>query len=414
MRKLAIITAMIMWLLGVRTAAAAMADFRQEFEFDVATAPMPTMEELEKIFMAENRYYDRRYNTVWDLLGDFDADFYARAATYGINEKRLKWEEEDQVLEFLAAIPKEMYPYVGPMLFEIPNMSEKVLNMPGIKETKHQFPKRIAPQLQDVEDIEFLSPFLYFLLMPEMWPDNAENIEMPKITKCRPKVEYNPQFYADLQKIVPPEAFTPGTSTPIAGKSLMRTINPDAKTLLTSADIQAFARTIPAVEEWYQQGDNRFYLSRVSTMLWSYESQKTPAISAGLREMVNPCARLVQKARLIGQEYALAQKVAGEGFTLNEWAYTCDKTVKAYRLSRVSLSLMQSIRAYKLGLYDDEINKLSQKSQDLRYATMQALVSAYNAPMSDVTEVRKNRRQLEKTWKESEFRIGETSIRIDN
>ena len=201
---------------------------------------------------------------------------------------------------------------------------------------------------------------------------------------------------------------------PIAGKSLMRTINPDAKTLLTSADIQAFARTIPAVEEWYQQGDNRFYLSRVSTMLWSYESQKTPAISAGLREMVNPCARLVQKARLIGQEYALAQKVAGEGFTLNEWAYTCDKTVKAYRLSRISLSLMQSIRAYKLGLYDDEINKLSQKSQDLRYATMQALVSAYNAPMSDVTEVRKNRRQLEKTWKESEFRIGETSIRIDN
>ena len=137
-----------------KTADAAMADYKQEFEINLEEDTLPSMAELEEIFNRENRYYDKKYHTFWDLTGEFDPDFYARAATYGINEKRLKWEEEEHTLEILAALPKEMYPYIGPMLFEIPNMSEKVLNMPGIKETKNQFPKRIAPQLKDVEDIE--------------------------------------------------------------------------------------------------------------------------------------------------------------------------------------------------------------------------------------------------------------------
>ncbi len=414
MYRLFLIPALAVLFLFDGTAYAAMADYRQEFEIDLEADELPGLPELEEIFNRENRYYDKKYHTVWELTGDFDRDFYARAATYGINEKRLKWEEEDQVLEILQALPKEMYPYIGPMLFEIPNMSEKVLNMPGIKETKHQFPARIAEQLKDVEDIEFLSPFLYYILMPEVWPENFRKIEQPQMTPYHPKVVYNPQFYAALKQLVPPEQFMPGADARKPGRSEMRTIRPDASSLLTSADVQAFARTIPAVEEWYREGDNRYQVSRVSSMLWRYEYEKNPAISAGLREGVNPCARLVQKARLMGQERELAKKVAGEGFTLNEWAYTCDKTIKAYRLSKISSSLMQAIRAYKSGLYDEEINKLSPKSQAFRYATMQAIVSAYSAPLSDVAEVRKNRPLLEQKWQENGFRLAGTPLRIEN
>lgn len=405
----------VVWLLpAIRPAAAAMSDFKSEFEINLEEDKPLTIEELEEAFDFENRYYDPKYHTVWELTGDFDSEFYARAATYGINEKRLKWEEEDAVLEFLSIIPKEMYPYIGPMLFEIPNMSEKVLNLPGIKETKHQFPKRIAEQLKDVEDIEFLSPFLYFILMPEMWPENYQKIEQPQMTPYHPKVVYDQPFYAALKQLVPPENFMPGAAAPKPGKSEMRTLKPDASTLLTSADVQAFVRTLPAVEEWYQSGDNRFQLSRVSTLLWSYEQKKNPAVAAGLREMVNPCARLVQKARLAGQGLQLAQKVAGEGFTLNEWAYTCDKTVKAYRLSKISSSLMQAIRAYKQGLYDEYLDKMSPQSQAFRYATMQAIVTAHSAPLSDVLEVRKNRPQMEEQLKESGGRLAGIPLRIEN
>ena len=397
-----------------KAADAAMVDYKQEFEVNLEENTLPSMAELEEIFNRENRYYDKKYHTFWELTGEFDSDFYARAATYGINEKRLKWEEEEHILEILAALPKEMYPYIGPMLFEIPNMSEKVLNMPGIKETKNQFPKRIAPQLKDIEDIEFLSPFLYYILMPEVWLENARKIEQPQMTPYHPKVVYNPEFYAALKKLVPPQDFMSGATPKKPGRSELRTIKPTPDSLLTSADIQAFARTIDAVEDWYQTGDNRYQLSRISSMLWSYEFDKNPAVVAGLREGVNPCARLVQKARLMGQELELSRKVAGEGFTLNEWAYTCDKTIKAYRLSRISSSLMLAIRAYKAGLYDDEINKLSPKSQAFRYATMQAIVSAYNAPLADVVEVQKNRPLLEEKWKKYNFRLAGTALRIEN
>lgn len=414
MRKVFLTITAAALLFLAKAAPAAMSDYKEEFEINLEADNLPAPAELEAVFNRENRYYDKKYHTVWELTGEFDRDFYARAATYGINEKRLKWEEEEQVLEILAALPREMYPYIGPMLFEIPNMSEKVLNLPGIKETKHQFPERIAEQLKDVEDIEFLSPFLYYILMPEVWPENFRKIERPQMTPYHPKVAYDPQFYAGLKRLVPPERFMPGAAAPKPGRSQMRTIHPTADSLLTSADVQAFARTIDAVEDWYNQGDNRYQLSRMSSMLWSYEFDRQPAVAAGLREAVNPCARLVQKARLMGQERELAGKVAGEGFTLNEWAYTCDKTIKAYRLSKISTSLMQAIRAYKSGLYDDEINKLSPRSRAVRYATMQAIVSAYNAPLADVAEVQKNRPLLEQKWQARGFRLAGTPLRIEN
>ena len=66
------------------------------------------------------------------------------------------------MLEQLKNTPKEYYPYIGPYLHTIPGISEKVLNLPGIKETKTGFRKRIAPQLADIENLEFMSPALYF------------------------------------------------------------------------------------------------------------------------------------------------------------------------------------------------------------------------------------------------------------
>ena len=406
-----LVLAFILFSAGAK--AKSLADYKDTFRIDLEKDVLPTISDLEQHFTQENRYYDPKYHSVWELLGDFDADFYARAATYGINEKRLKWEEEDMILEYLSYIPKSMYTYIGPMLFEVPNMSEKVLNLPGIKETKNQFPKRVAPQLKDIENLEFLSPTFYLLLMPEMWPNSEKTIERPKMTPYYPKVRYNPDFYAALKKLVPPEDFIPDAPKKELGRSDMRTINPDANSLLTAADVEAFVSTLPAVEEWYQSGDNSFQLSRASVLLFNYEHKQTPDVLAAMREIVNPCARFVQKVKLIGRERQLALRVAPKGFSVNEWAYTCDKTIKAYRLSKISLSLMQALRMYKQGLYDAEFDKLPVLGQGQRYSTMQALISAYKAPLSDVMEVRKKREILEAAFKQSGYRLGGITIRIE-
>lgn len=183
---------------------------------------------------------------------------------------------------------------------------------------------------------------------------------------------------------------------------------------MTSTDVKAFIGTLDGIREW--TGANRYRLSRVTTMLLSYEANRPDNILLvpGLKDLVNPCQRLVQKATIMGQERELAMIAAKQGFTLNEWAYTCDKTIKAYRLSKISSGMAMAIRGYQSGLHDDDIRKLSPRSQQSRYSTMQAIVEMYKAPLNDVREVRKNRTELTEKWRKSDFKLGDIPIsRLD-
>ena len=416
MRRLAyIFLGMFFWFSIGSADAVSMADYRKTFEIDLENDRFPTFAEIEKAFNQENKLYEPRYHTVWQLLGEFDRDFYARTATYGINEKRLKWEDEDELLAIINAMPEDMYPYIGPMLFLIPNMSDKILNLPKIRETKNKFPERIAPQLKNVRDLEFLSPFLYYILKPEMWPENQQNIEMPRMTPYHPKVVYDEQFYQKVKSVVRPEAYMLGGSLKNKiTRSDMRTISPKRDTVLTSADVQAFANTIDAVEDWYRSGDNRYRIAQVSAMLMSLEYEQDKTVAPGLRDVVNPCARLAIKAKILGRERDLAFRVAKEGFTLHEWAYTCDKVIKAYRTSLMSRHMLQALKSYQNGTYDDEIDKLSPRHRGIRYSTMQALTEMYRVPLIDLHEVRKNRSLLEDKWRKYNFEFAETPFMRSN
>lgn len=415
--KLRSLLTVILMLAGLmHPAKAAMSDFAPAFQIDLETQQLPTLAELQKSFKFENTLYDTRYTSVFDLGNVFNRDFYAVIATYGTTEKRMKWQYEDLLLEMLEMMPKEMYQYVGPMLFRVPGISEKILNLPGIKETKNQFPSRVAPQLKHLDDLEFLSPELYFLLMPEIWPGNESATEFPVMRPGHPKVVYDDKFYQSLRRLVPPEQYM--TRVPAAKdnvRSRLRTTAPDQNSLLTAADAQAVVRTLPAVEKWADRNHNRYKLSTLTTMWLNFEQQQDKTMPLPvLKDMVNPCQRLVQKATIMGEERELAEAAAEEGFTLNEWAYSCDKVMKAYRLSMISPTLIQAIKSYVNGTYDEEIKKMSPEGQAARYAAMQAIIEMYNAPLSDVMEVRKVRPQLHQQLLQSNFKIAGTPVtRLD-
>jgi hypothetical protein len=389
---------MFVMLSTVTTARAGVSDFRDYFEIDLENDTLPTLQELDKAL--ENvGDYNSKYDSFYDLLGSFDTQFYLTIAAYGGREKRLKTAEEDAFLEMLAMTPVEQYQYIGPALFEVPTMSEKILNLPGIKETKNKFPTRIAEQLKDIDNIEFLSPSLYFLLMPELWSGyRSEAIEYPKKTPYYPKIKYNPKFYAMIRQLVKPEKYMPGYKKPTGRtKSDLHTLKPTKETLLTSADVQSFMATIDAVDDWTQKPENKFALSTMTIKFVTFDREDPIGqyVPSGLQDLVNPCRRLVQKTRVLGKELELAKLVAPQGFTLNEWAYTCDKTIKAYRLSKINTGMVQTLLDYQHGVYEQNIPFLRPQTQNTRFATMQGILSAYTAPMSDVLEVKKNRTKLQ-------------------
>ena len=101
--------------------------------------PLPTMDELQQYYFDTHSRYDRKYNWHWNIGNLFDQVFRLTINEYGGTEKRVKAENEEALLMILEQLPHEYYQYIGPFLHTVPSMSEKVLNLPGIKETKNKF-----------------------------------------------------------------------------------------------------------------------------------------------------------------------------------------------------------------------------------------------------------------------------------
>ena len=124
------------------------------------------------------------------------------------------------------------------------------------------------------------------------------------------------------------------------------------------------------------------------------------------KDLVNPCQRLVQKLRLAGMELQLRMAVGGEGFSPESWAYTCDKTIKAYRMGRLRSSTLASLKAYQNGVYNQYIEEsLNSRNAKMQFEAMQTLIEMYKAPLNDILEVRKKRDMLKKEFEAGKYRI---------
>lgn len=375
-------------------ALAAPADYHHLFDVNL-DQPLPALEELQKKFQTPESYF-RYYDYTWNIGQTFDLAVNKLITSYGTSEKRLKTKNEDALLDMLNTMPKESWQYIGPYLHLVPGMSPKILNLPGIKETKNRFPDRIAPQLQNIEGLEFLSPSLYFVLMPEAWPENLKNIERPQIKLPVPKAPYNPQFFATLEKVVPFEDYKADQpQTNKITRSDFRTVKPAKNSLVTLADMQAVGKTLEDVAAIDPQGDMLIDLYHAGRLIDAWESEHGVGVAVPvIKDLANPCSRLVQKMRLLGQEQKLALAVSKQGFTTTEWGYTCDKTIRAFRASQISNSTMLSIMGYQRNANSQELSKLPPRVAHRQELVMQSVLEIYNAPFADILEARKYHNEL--------------------
>ncbi len=393
-----------------RAQAIAPSDFAPKFKVDLDEELPPIVELREQFRPAP--VYDRKYKYYWRIGNKFDKEFAQTIRRYGTRDRRLKWEGEDELYAMIKNMDPKMYPYIGPYLHTVPGIPEKILNMPGIKETKNKFPTRIAPQVADIENIEMLSPVFYFLLMPEAWSENADHEEIQVPQKLpEPINKYRLKLLDDIASIIRPEDFAPGAVVKGRVEKNLRTINPTEKSLLTSPDIEAFVGTLDELNEF---GDNlmvELKLVEAGHLLeaWEKANDKGPGL-AGIKDLVNPCARLVQKVRLAGLENEFKVIVSKQGFNEKEWAYTCEKTIKAYRVLNMTQMEARGVKLYKQNVFEDTLNSYEYKYGELIAATMQSVVEMYSAPLEDVLEVKKNYKAIEDSLRKSHQRIGAQTI----
>lgn len=370
-------------------------DFDKYFKVDMKME-LPDFKEYIKKIMSTNNLYDKKYRSRMDMGKKFNKEFSQTIKFYGLSEGRLKNNYEDDLLEVLSWMPKETYQYIGPMLHQVPGMSEKILNLPGIKETKDKFPEKVADTMKAIEDIEFLSPALYFLLMPEIWEDNEDVVldEPEEIPVKKPRVEIElPDFMKEKigLPVAKPKPVKASKSKKIVTGRNLRTVSPSLVSPLTTKDAEAFITTIDEIVDWGEKDNYKVYsqiiLSEHVLDMWEQENG-TALHQNTLKDVVNPCQRMVIKIRLAGLYNEFRGILAKHGYTPEEWAYVGDKTIKAFRVAYSTPEIANAVKYHRRGYYDEYIERLPEKWKKEMYANGATIIKMYSVFKEDVEAVK--------------------------
>ena len=375
----------------------------EEYAIDT-NEKIPDISALKKQRDKQNSLYDRHFSFRWDMPEKFDTEFKNIYQGLASDERHLSTKTEDEIYKMLQVLPKEYYPYIGPYLHTLPQLSGRILDMPGIKETKNKFPERIAERYKDVENIEYLSPSLYFLLMPETVGEGSSSyefkqFEVPEYFSVK-KVNLNPEF---LQKIAAKTPLSDYANAPKKEKSAgIRHYVFDENTPLSGADVQAFSNTLSDLEDFNFQ--NKLELVKTNLLITYWEDQTGNKKDFYFyKQMANPCAAMVRNIKWSNKVLEFQKIIGKNGFGIDDWAGVCDRTLKAYRRADISLAMMIQIRGLKSG---DALMKYYRASMDSEiYEMFENMMGAaqemYNAKKEDVETVKPYMKRLYKTIPET-------------
>ncbi len=397
MKKLLLGIALL--ITSISGVSAKVSDYDKYFRVDMKME-IPDINEYIKKLDSKYTLYDKGYDSRFKMGNSFKKEFSQTIRTYGMSEGRIKNSYEDDLMELLNWLPKESYQYVGPMLHQIPGMSEKILNMPGIKETKNKFPEDVAERMKGIENIEFMSPALYFLLMPEIWGEKKpETLDRPRPKRVKkPKVTIELPDYLKEKADIPTKVAERKPATAVKKQKptsvmdgKLRTLSPNLTSPLTTKDVAAFVNTIDSIMDFGMKDNMRNFSKLIigESLLDIWEQEQGIALMQNsLKDLVNPCQRLVLKTRFAGLYDEFSAIVVKEGFSPEEWAYTCDKTVKAFRVLEANQSIAYAVRYHRKGYYDQYISQLPRKWREEMFATEAAIVKMYSVFKEDVDAVR--------------------------
>lgn len=360
---------------------------------------IPYIWRVHEDYKKDNAHYDRKYDFKWRIPTVFNSDFRQKIRTFGSVEKRFNNPDEEEILRDIQRMPKVMYPYIGPMLHNMRGLSGKILDLPGIKETKNKFPDKIASRLRDIPNIEFVTPDLYLYLSPQFWGEDLNTLEFPKELmepEETPKIRINPEFIRRVREKVKVSDFYPGAKPKVPSLGL-RNYNADKNTPLSGADVQAFLNTFEGLEKFSKTKDNELNLIMMDSLInyWDDKNGTDKHVSF-LKSVVNPCQTIVRKVKWASLRSQFQDAIGSEAFGLDDWAYTCDKVIKACRIISMKQAHIAIINALRRGYPYTQLDKLNYTPEERlrqRYF-LEAIVHMYDSNPNDVAAVRPFYKQI--------------------
>lgn len=365
---------------------------------------IPDLADLADKFHYQNSDYRRNFSFRWDMPKTFDKEFKNIYKTLAEDERHLSSKTEDYIYMMLKKLPKEFYPYIGPYLHTLPQLTGRVLDMPGIKETKNKLPERIAEKFKNIEYLEYLSPELYIFLMPEMTGEGSLSYEYPQLAepeyRTLRRTSINPEF---MQKIVEQTPLADFADSSKKEKSAgTRHYIFDENTPLSGADVEAFSNTLGDLHDFHLA--NRINFIKVGTLMSFWEEENGAEQDFYFyKQMANPCAAMVRNIKWANKSFEFQKIIGKNGFGINDWALVCDRTLKAYRRANISLAMVMVIRGLQNGVLIKyyEMSGVDKEDMPILEANLGAAREMYNASREDVETVKPYMNRIHKTLPEN-------------
>ncbi|MCQ2965800.1 MAG: hypothetical protein MJ250_03560 [Alphaproteobacteria bacterium] len=338
-------------------------------------------------------------------------DFFEKSYPGGVKAMERDHKNiENDIYNLIKMMPKEYYQYIGPFIHDVPYMSERILNIPGIKETKGKLPTRIAPQMKEYvrKYGKYMSKHLYIYLMPEVW--NIENTREEDLYNFKKTVDidnnlkisdiFSIKTISLLDKYPIKENFKEIKSyTPKQEQTKIEDVTQDST--LTAGDIEAGLRTVDELNEAF--GSNR--LDKFHHTIRNMNLVSTQ------EELRNPMLAFKDKVLKLPEKKIFMRILSRNQFTPETWALTMDKIIKAHRVAHITPAISLNIATWKQkDSLNSMISSFSERDKKVTIDSLQLFADLYTSSRENVLAVKKYSDRIRKAFLTRDMMVFESPV----
>lgn len=338
-------------------------------------------------------------------------DFFEKSYPGGVKAMEIDHKNiENDIYNLIKSFPKEYYQYIGPFIHDVPYMSERILNIPGIKETKGKLPTRIAPQMREYVKKygKYMSKHLYIYLMPEVW--NIENTREENVYNFKKTVDIDENlkisdFFSikpiSLLDKYPIENNFKENKSYIPVQEQTKIENVTQNSILTTGDIEAGLKSIDELNK-------AFGSDRLDSFHHSIRNMNLVSTQEELR---NPMLAFKNKVLKLPEKKIFIRILSRNNFTPETWAITMDKIIKAHRVAHITPAISLNIATWKQkDSLNSMINSFSERDKKVTIDSLQLFADLYTAPRENVLAVKKYSDKIRKAFLTRDMMVFESPV----